>query len=362
MAIADRLARLKNIGSIPKAVFDKLPPRLKAVILALGIVITGVIVYPDDKYAPEAFHEHSMYADAIGDLTVRDSTFGPDWETKPTTVYSQWDYSSGSYAGQSINSTEWGAWGNTTGLAHAVLNLYGPVQEDITFTDCAWLAATHPEGTPSTMRWGVRGFGMMDVTFDRCSFSRGMAAGTQVALRANAAHGNIIPTGVHLYERCTFVGIGDPASERWGAFTISEHAPEGYGFDVADIEVKIIDCKLIGGHIDWTDGNGQEVKSSRGIMANGRKRVEIRGLHLDYEKPLSGWAIQLWTVPEVVIADSYVREGLVELRNPEKVSVSGCTGNATLRVWVGCTRDAFGKWIGGEKVFDGPLTAGYVQE
>lgn len=312
-----------------------------------------------EKFDGRQFWEHSAYMDAIGNLTMRDCTFGPSWQTKPVTFYSEWDNKSGSYAGQNISKTEWGCWGST-GLAHAVLNLFGPPQQGITFTDCAWLAADDPwDGSPSTMRWGVRGYGMMDVTFDRCSFSRGMAAGTQVALRAGAAYGNITPSGVHTYERCTYVGIGDPRSERWGAFTISEHAPEGYDFSVADVEVRIIDTKLIGGHLDTVDANGMAVKSPRGIMANGRKLVAIDRLHLDYPAPLSGWAIQLWDVPNVRIADSYVREGLVELRNPKTVAISGNSGNAKLVIWTDCTRNAFGQWVGGTKIHDAPISQNY---
>lgn len=312
---------------------------------------------PPTDFAPEQFWEHSAYMDAIGNLTMTDCTFGPKWDTKQITHYAQWDYWSGNYADKTMVNEEWGCWGLPTGLAHADLNLYGPVQKNIKFENCAWLAHKNPEtNTPSTYRWGVRGFGMMDVVFDKCSFSRGMGAGTQVALRATAAHGNIKPSGIHRYERCTYAGIGDPQSERWGAFTISEHAPEDYGYNIADVEVQIIDCKLKGGHILWTDGNGKVVKSPRAIMANGRKRVEIRNLHLDYELPYSDWSIQIWDCNEVVIHDSFIREGRVELRNCDKVSFKNCTGNATLFVGTQNDKNALQSQ---NTEYSGPMSSDY---
>lgn len=311
-------------------------------------------------FAPEQFWEHSAYMDAIGNLTMRDCTFGVDWTTKPTTYYSTWGDQSGDFAGESWASTEWGCWGGT-GLAQAVLNLYGPVQSQILFTDCAWLAAPDPsDGSFSMMRWGIRGFGMMDVVFDRCAFSRGMGAGTQVTLRASAAYGNIFPTGLHRYERCTYIGIGDPQSERWGAFTISEHEPEGYGVDFVPVQVEIIDCSLIGGHISWTDPNGKLVKSPRGIMIHGRERVEIRGLRLDYEAPYEGWAMQIWDCPEVTIADSYVREGTIELRNCGKISVLDCGGNAFVQA--GTHANDAKPFPMEFVVYSGPISADWSQQ
>jgi hypothetical protein len=315
-------------------------------------------------FAPEQFWEHSAYMDAIGNLTMRDCTFGPDWTTKATTYYSTWDDQSGNFAGKSFSATEWGCWG-TTGLAHAVLNLYGPPQTGIAFTDCAWLAAPDPaDGSPSTMRWGVRGFGMMDVLFDRCSFSRGMGAGTQVALRASAAHGDIFPRGVHRYEGCTYIGIGDPKSERWGAFTLSEHAPEGYGVDTVPVDVEIIECVLIGGHLNWTDPNGKIIRSPRGIMANGRQRVVIRGLYMDYPAPHDGWAVQIWNADDgnpstvdVVIEDSFIREGRIELRNCGSVSVSGGSGDAYLAIGTHSNPDK--PFPMENLVYQGPLAQGY---
>lgn len=314
---------------------------------------------PPATYALEAFHEHPLYSDMIGDGVLERCTFGYEWETKPTTLYSTFDDASGDYSNKTISGTEWGCWG-TTGLGHACLNLYGPIQKNITFRDCAWLAADNPfTDAPSWMRWGLRGFAMMNVGFYDCAFSRGMGAGTQVALRASAAGGHITPRGVHRYQECKYIGNGDPKSERFGAFTLSEHPPEGYDFDIADIEVLILDCTLLGGHLNYVDGNGILARSSRGIMANGRKRVAIERLHMDYPAPLSGWAIQLWDDPEALIADSYVHEGLVELVNPQKVDITGNKGNAILRVWTGRTRDAFGNWKGGQMIHDEPLSAGF---
>lgn len=304
---------------------------------------------PGDGFAPEQFWEHCAYMDAIGNLLMRDCTFGPDWATKPNTLYSTWDDFSGDWSNSSTTQTEWGCWG-TYGLAHAVLNMYGPIQKNISFTDCAWLAKDNPEtGAPSTMRWGIRAFALMDAVFDRCSFSRGMGAGTQVALRANAAGGDITPQGVHRYENCTYTGIGDPKSERWGAFTISEHAPEGYDFQVADIAVEIVGCTIKGGHINWVDGNGKLVQSARGIMANGRNQVSIQGLTLDAPNPYSNWAVQLWNDNDVTLADSDIKYGLVEVKNAQKIDITGNKGGAILRV-----RNAQNHVI-----HDGPLAEGF---
>lgn len=314
---------------------------------------------PDTGYAPEQFWEHCAYIDAIGNLLMRDCTLGYEWETKPTTHYSMWDDKSGNYAGKSIASTEWGCWGGNS-LAHACLNLYGDIQKGVAFTDCAWLAAPNPfTEAPSWMRWGIRAFAVIDGVFDRCAFSRGMGAGTQVAIRKSAAGGHLTPSGVHRYEGCKYIGNGDPKSERFGAFTLSEHAPEGYGYDVADIAVEVNGCSLVGGHLSYVDGNGKLARSPRGIMANGRKSVSIVGLHMDYPEPLSDWAIQLWKDPMVRIADSFVLEGLVELVNPEKVDITGNNGNAKLVVWTGRERDAYGKWHGGQKIHDAPLAEGF---
>lgn len=371
---------------------SRVSPRMWAAILAsLGITTGGVVIVnrdrprqdpppvvvvdppsqpppvtppPSGDYAPEQFWEHSLYGNAPGDLTLRDCTFGPDWPTKPTAKYSMWG-ESGNYAGSSLAATEWGAWGGT-GLAHAVMNMNGPIQSGVTFTDCAWLASPHPDGSPSSMRWGVRGFGLMGVTFDRCSFSRGMGAGVQVALRAKEAHGNIAPQGTHRYERCTFVGIGDPRSERWGAFTISEHNPEGYGVDAVPVGVEIINCTLIGGHLDWTDPNGNRVRSPRGILIQGRYPVVIRGLDLRYPDPYESWALQLWDIDDgdpstvdLIIEDGFIEAGRVEIRNCGQVVVRNMNGGAYIAA--GTHANKLKPFPMETVAHQGPVTAGYAQ-
>jgi hypothetical protein len=352
-------ALLARIRALPRDAWAKMDPRLRAALLvALGFGGGVVVTDPPwggDKGTP--VEEHSTYMDAQGDLAFVDCTFGGPVPERATKMHSQ-DGVQGSFASapdaagnvplKLYTNTEWGATGPTSGKGHAVMNMFGPLQQNIAFVDCSWRALEH-DGT-GQMRWGIRGYGLMGVTFTRCAFSGGMAAGSQVALRQYAAHGDVIPQGVHRYERCTFTGIGDPASERWGAFTISEHAPEGYSFAIADVDVEILDCKLIGGHLSWTDGNGTLVKSPRGIMVNGHGRVSIERLHLDYEAPYSEWAIQLWNDREVRIVDSYVREGRVEIIAHDSVEVADCTGGAYLVV----------KSPGGAELHKGALSAGYM--
>lgn len=321
----------------------------------------------EGEFAPEQFWEHSAYLNAPGSATFRDCTFGPKWLTKPTTHYSQWGVE-GSVAGQTITDKEWGAWGGD-GLAHAVMNWYGPAQGQILMSGCAWLAHPKPEGGPSNMRWGVRAFGVgylsttdgaytpAPVVFNRCAFSRGMGAAVQIALRANEAHGNIWPSGHHVLERCVFTGIGDPKSERWGAFTISEHNPEGYGASSVPVDISILDCSMTAGHVNYLDSAGKLVRSPRGILVQGRRNVTISGLDMRYPDPHDGWAMQLWDCDEVRIVDSHVEEGRIELRNCKKVTVEGCTGDAYLAV--GTHSDPAKPFPMAQVTYQGPLTTGY---
>lgn len=353
------LARLK---ALPRSAWEKMNPRLRVALLALLAAggAGGIILRDGPTFD---FWEHPSYTNAPGDLTYSDCTFGGKLPERATKLHSQWGVS-GNFAGQTFVNTEWGAWGGN-GLAHAVMNLNGPVQTGIEFVDCSWVALPKPDGSPSMLRWGVRGFGMDGVTFTRCAFSGGMGAGAQVALRASEPHGDIGPMGVHRWERCTFDGIGDPKSERWGAFTISEHGPEGYGVKTVPVEVEIIDCKMIGGKLEWTDSNGNPIRSPRGILVQGRKRVLIRNLDMRYPDPYDDWAIQLWDITDgdpstvdVVIEGGFIEDGRIELRNCGKASIQGVNGGAYVVVG---THANEAKPFPMESVsHQGPVSAGYL--
>lgn len=349
------------------------------VLLGVGGVGGGVVIHdrtrpppPDHDTRPPPtggdatgryFWEHSLYLNAPGDLTVRDSTFGGPAPMRAVKLYSMWGVS-GDFSRQTFIDTEWGAWGDV-GLAQAVMNMNGPVQSSAVFTDCSWVAAPHPDSSPSSMRWGIRGFGIMGVLYDRCYFDPGMGAGIQVALRANEPHGNIAPMGVHRFERLTFDKIGDPKSERWGAFTISEHNPEGYGVKTVPVDVEIIDCKMIGGHLLWTDANGNLIKSPRGVLIQGRKRVVIRNLDMRYPAPYDDWAIQLWDITDgdpatvdVAIEGGFIESGRIELRNCGSAVVKGLSGGAYIVVG---THANDAKPFPMETVqYQGPVSSGYL--
>lgn len=358
---AELLARLK---SLPRDAWAKMSPRTRGALLVLLGAAGAVGV---DRYTRpatlESFHEHDAYLNAPGDVTVRDTTFGLPLPKTSSNQLSQWGVS-GAFNGV-YSDTTWGAWGGT-GLAHAVMNMNGAVASG-TFTDCAWRAA--PNGsTPSWMRWGIRGFDIDGLVLEHCAFSGGMGAGIQIALRAweTGAPQLFWQGGVHRFERLTFHRIGNPKSERWGAFTISEHAPEGFGQDIAPIEVQVIDCTMTGGHLEWNDGKGNVVRSPRGLLVQGRKRLIVRGLRMDYPAPYDGWAAQIWDVDDgdpatvdVIFEDCFIREGRVELRNCGTALVKNVTGGAYLVVGTNPKNDPSPFPI--EKVtFQGPVTAGYL--
>lgn len=362
---AELLARIK---SLPRDAWAKLSPRVRAALLvALG---AGGAVVVDHNLpradAPEEFWEHAIYLDAPGDLVVRESTFGVALPKTQTMLASKWG-ASGSFANTAFTSTTWAAWGDV-GLAQAVLNLNGGVQSNVLFKSCAWAAADHPDGSPSSMRWGIRGFDVAGATLDGCAFSGAMGAGIQVALRAweTGSPELFWAGGVHRFANLYFDKIGNPASERWGAFTISEHAPEGFGQAIAPIEVQVIDCTMLGGHLEWNDGKGNVVRSPRGLLVQGRKRLVVRGLRMDYPAPYDGWALQGWDIDDgdpatvdVLIEDSVIREGRVEFRNCGTVVVRNVTGGAYLVVGTNPPNDPSPFPI--EKVLhQGPITAGYV--
>jgi hypothetical protein len=363
---ADLLARLKNL---PREAWAKMNPRTRAALLVALGATGGVVVdrnLPRGGDAREEFWEHAVYVNAPGDLVVRESTFGLALPKTQTTIASQWGVS-GSFAGKAHSSTTWGAWGGA-GLAHAVMNLNGGVQSGVQFGSCAWLAAEHPDGAPSSMRWGIRGFDVAGATLDGCAFSGAMGAGIQVALRAweTGSPELFWKGGVHRFANLYFDRIGNPKSERWGAFTISEHAPEGFGQDVAPIEVQVIDVTMVGGHLEWNDGKGNVVRSPRGLLVQGRKRLVVRGLRMDYPAPYDGWAAQVWDVDDgdpatidVIFEDCFIREGRIELRNCGSALVRNVTGGAYLVVGTNPKNDPSPFPI--EKVtYQGPVSAGYA--
>ena len=285
-----------------------------------------------------------------------------------------------------------------------VIGSFSKLHQDYIWEDCAIRGVHGPNGQDS-MRWGVRAFDMVNTRFERvdvgpihwehglylaapgpltlidCRFHDIPGAAVQIAYRYNAKYPNETTdpnlgqlTGTHLYKRCTFDRIGDPNSERFGAFVISEHEAQVNGFTggkiplgdyrpFLEVAVVIEDCSFKGDNFVWVDPNGVTRRSTHAIMVHNRRRVEIRDTVIDMPAGIDNWQAQLWDITDNdpstidVILDNVtvIGGGTLEIRNAS-VQMTNCKGDGRILVGTGAPY----KWPIPNKVYEGPVTQDYT--
>lgn len=309
-----------------------------------------------------------------------------DWPKTTQGWSSDWDL----YrldADKGATATDFLATGPKSGMGQMVLLAdMGKVHQGYAIIDCLVQIATG-----AFRQWGCRAYDVVDWSVRRsrfagpgqehglylnapgglliedCRFDLWGGAGVQVAFRkvagvyANESTDPMLAAqpSKHVYRRVTIENCGDPESDRFGAFLISEHAAEidweGYVSHRINADVLIEDCLLRGGNLNM-DYKGKLIRSTRGILVQERPSATIRRTRVEMPAPMEDWAAQIWGVDHVLIEDSHFEDGVVEIRNAKSVTVRNCTGNAVLRVGTG-------PW----NVFPmpnvthlGPIGAGYV--
>jgi hypothetical protein len=102
------------------------------------------------------------------------------------------------------------------------------------------------------------------------------------------------------------------------------------------------------------DAQGVPSSSYGAIMVHGRPRVELLDTYVHYARPDRD-VIQIWNAEEVLIQDCEIVEGTIELRNCERVRVTGCTGAARLVVGSGVDY----VWPMSSVRYEGPISEDY---
>lgn len=238
------------------------------------------------------------------------------------------------------------------------------VHQGYTFTDCEFRIQSN-----ARRQWGIRAYDVMDWRIARSRFlgpgqEHGAylsapggfviedayfadwgGAGVQVAYRMNEKypHESSDPhlgdaPSEHTYRRVTIERCGDPESDRFGAYLISEHAAEidweGYNTRRINAAVLIEDCLIRGGNLDM-DYKGNHIRSTRGILCQSRPSLTIRGTRVELPEPMEDWTIQCWDTDTVLIENSHFEDGVMEFRNAQSVKIVNCTGNAQVKVGTG---------------------------
>lgn len=265
---------------------------------------------------------------------------------------------------------------------------YGKLHEGYAITDCLFATTS-----PHNMQWGVRAYDVIDWTIRRsefrgpgqehgaylnapgafliedCLFSGWGGAGIQVTYRkadGKYAAESVDPKlaehgGTHTYRRVTIRDCGDPASDRFGAYLLSEHAPEvnwtypdGSTYQTYRLAnpVAVDECVIRGGNLDM-DYKGQNIRSTRGLLVQQRPSLIVTGSVVDVPQPMDGWNSQIWAVDEVVLRDSEFNGGTIEIRWAKSVRIENCRGDARVIVGGG----EWNKWPMADKIYDAPISA-----
>lgn len=302
----------------------------------------------------------------------------------------------------SMQSSTWGGFNlsaETTGVAFkasgppdgqmgamVALASYGKIHKDYRITDC--LFATTP---PYTMQWGIRAYDVIDWTIRRtrfqgpaqehgaylnapgslliedCEFTGWGGAGIQVTFRKKEgayAVESVDPLlaaqpSTHVYRRVSIHSCGDPESDRFGAYLLSEHAPEidwnGYVSYRIEADIVVDACTIRGGNLSM-DYKGQQIRSTRGLLVQQRPSLTVTGSVIDVPDPMDGWNSQIWAVDRVVLKDSEFNGGTIEIRWAKSVTIENCTGDARVIVGGG----SWNVWPMTGKIHDAPISTNWT--
>lgn len=271
--------------------------------------------------------------------------------------------------------------------AMVALASYGKIHKDYRITDCLFATTS-----PHNMQWGIRAYDVVGWTIKRseftgpaqehgaylnapggfliedCRFTGWGGAGVQVAFRKveNSPYSveSVDPMlaskpSQHVYRRVTIENCGDPESDRFGAYLISEHAAEinwaGYVSHRIEADVLIEDSLIRGGNLDM-DYKGQHIRSTRGLLVQGRPSLTVTRSVVDMPQPMDGWNSQIWAVDHVVLRDSTFNGGTIEIRWAKSVTIENCKGDARVVVGGG----EWNKWPMTGKVHDAPVTTNWT--
>ena len=154
-----------------------------------------------------------------------------------------------------------------------------------------------------------------------------------------------------VYRRITSNHVSHYPSGRWGAFAfVSEHYPQiedAQGGRVWSVPHNIVveDCRVVAGHINYTDGNGKLVRSPRQLLVQGRKSLTVTGSDFYCPDPHDGWFGRVNNVDHGRFTGTKVVGGKLEITEPKSVRIEGCSGDLKVEVRVG-----------GQVIHAGPIT------
>ncbi len=165
----------------------------------------------------------------------------------------------------------------------------------------------------------------------------------------------VIQESTRVYRRITSNHVSHYPSQRWGVFAfVSEHfpqlqAPDGSKVSWVPHNIVIEDCKVVAGHVNFTDGNGKLVRSPRQLLIQGRKSLVVRNSDFYCPDPHDGWFGRVNSVDSVTFDGVKVVGGKLEITDPKAVTIKGCSGDLAVTVLVG-----------GKTIYAGPITADWT--
>lgn len=160
------------------------------------------------------------------------------------------------------------------------------------------------------------------------------------------------------FRRCEFLHIGQPfyssgeVAPRFGAFGVEEVWAQltiaGEAVDTVNTHIRFEMCRMVGGHLSFTDPNGVPVRSNRGFVVQGRPSLLMTDCAFDMPQPLSGWMGRVNGVQHVEIPSGEFLGGTIEVTDAKTVRIVGVQGTTKLLVKAN-----------NQTVYEGPLTGGY---
>lgn len=225
-----------------------------------------------------------------------------------------------------------------------------------------WLDGDHPRS--ATIRWGGIAHGAADwtfreclfkdihdehglylkscwdLTFERCRFENIGSQGIQVVWRDHEAkqpelctdpNGDGKPSQIRISE-CVFHEVGQESGGR-PSYAISLFERQPFTTNIFS-DVTIERCWLQSERFANNAMAGGPWYSFGAIMVHGRSTVVLDSNVVRYKKPNRA-IVQIWNCGEVIVRGGEYTEGLIDIRNCEKVTIEGVSGGAQVQVGEG---------------------------
>jgi len=190
-----------------------------------------------------------------------------------------------------------------------------------------------------------------DVTFDQCWFYNIGSQGVQFVFRptetSNPAWAK--NPGRIMIRRTVFQQVTGPTSQGWPAgrasFTISSH-PRDIGFKNPGQDLVVRDVYM---EAEWPTftSSGKQAQSFGAIMCEWHDTLRINRVWIDYTKPNTRPVIQAYHLNRMIMKNSYVKEGKIDIKDTPYVRIMDCTGDAVIWDTINGTPTAIGPVSGG---------------